>query len=250
MTFPTLSYTIWFSQRVGSTWLCDMLARLGNAGRPGEHLSFPDTAAVFEHYGTTEPAEVLARIHALGSTDNGVFGIKQGFSQPRFDRVLAAIDADAARGLEQPPIAVWEAVFPCHHHVFLTRRNKLRLAVSWWKAIKSDEWHRRHNEHPADADLADAYDANALRQLLAEAVMREAGIGEILNEAGVAPLTIFYEDMVLDPQRELSRILALLELPQVAVPHSDLEVLADDLSEAWVQRFRRELQQGWTNTGW
>lgn len=250
MTFPTLSYTIWFSQRVGSTWLCDMMNRLRTAGKPGEHLSFPHTAAIFEHYGTTEPAEVLARIHALGSTDNGIFGIKQGFSQPRFNHVLAAIDADVARGLQQPSIKVWETAFPCHRHIFLTRRNKIRLAVSWWKAIKSDEWHRRHGEHPTKADLKHAYDVNALRQLLAQAVMREAGISEMLNEAGIAPLTIVYEDMVLDPQQEVGRILSHLGLPRAIAPHSDLEVLADDLSEAWTQRFRRELQQGWTNTGW
>ena len=177
MRLPTLCYTIWFSQRAGSTWLCDLLARVGFSGKPGEHLGFSDTAAVFDHYGTAEPAEVLARIYALGSTDNGVFGIKQGYSQPRFASVLAAIDGDVANGGKQSSISIWEKAFPRHRHIFLTRRNKLRLAVSWWKAIQSGEWHHRHGERPTEVDLKDAYDANAIRQLLAEAVVREAESG-------------------------------------------------------------------------
>jgi len=227
-----------------------MLVQLGNVGKPGEHLSFPDTKAVFDHYGTIEPTEVLAKVHALGSTANGVFGIKQGYTQPRFSNLLAAVDAEVASGLKQPSISVWETLFPCHRHIFLTRRNKLRLAISWWKAIKSGEWHRRHHEQPTETDLTDAYDANAIRHLLAEAVTREAGIGEMLNDAGVVPLTVVYEDLVLDPQGEIDRILAHLSLPQMAVPNSSLEVTADDLSEVWVQRFRQELQYSWTSKGW
>lgn len=247
---PALCYTIWFSQRVGSTWLCDMLTQLGSAGKPGEYLSFPGTEAVFDHYGTTEPAEVLTKIHALGSTSNGIFGIKQGYSQPRFNSVLAAINDKIADGRRLPPISVWETAFPRHRHIFLTRRNKLRLAVSWWKAIKSGDWHRSRGEHSVKADLKDAYDATAIRHLLAETIAREAGIGEMLADAGVVPLTVTYEDMVLDPQREIDRILAHLSLPQMVVPSSNLEVTADDLSEVWVQRFRQELQHSWTNRGW
>lgn len=227
-----------------------MLSRIGNAGRPGEYLNFPDTDAVFDHYGTTEPSEVLTKIRALGSTANGVFGIKQGYSQPRFSNVLAAIDAEVASGRKQPSISVWETLFPCHRHIFLTRRNKLRLAISWWKAIKSGEWHRFHGEQPTEADLTDAYDANAIRHLLAEAVTREAGIGEMLGDARVVPLTVVYEDLVLEPQVQLDRILGHLGLPPVVMPESNLEVVSDDLSEVWVQRFRQDLQHNWTNRGW
>ena len=79
MASPAFSYTIWMTQRVGSTWLCDMLTRTGIAGNPGEYLEFQDTASVCAHYGSSDAVEVLAKIHATGSTDNGVFGIKQGF---------------------------------------------------------------------------------------------------------------------------------------------------------------------------
>jgi trehalose 2-sulfotransferase len=43
---PTQSYTIWFSQRTGSTLLNRALSSTGVAGDPGEWLTFQDPAAM------------------------------------------------------------------------------------------------------------------------------------------------------------------------------------------------------------
>lgn len=248
MTVPTLSYTLWHTQRTGSTWLADVLAGTGIAGRPGEFLNHDDAAGVFAHYGTTAPAEVLAAIRREGTTPNGVFGIKQGYSEPRFSETLRAIDASDANDREA--MSVWHDAFPNHRHVLLTRRNKIRLAVSWWKAIRSGEWHRKAGEPPTDVDLEGGYDAEAIGRLTMEAVCREAGIGERLRAAGIVPLVLTYEDMVVDLQRALDSVMNHLELPIVPAPASGLAVTADELSERWVQRFRRDAQRDWPNRGW
>lgn len=128
MKQPAQSYTIWFSQRTGSTLLGDALSSTGVAGYPNEWL----------HYQFKSPEnlkiEDLEQIWSQGTTSNGVFGIKINFEQRWID---------AFRSLYHlPPVLsraeVWSTGFPnCNKHIYMTRRNKVRLAVSWWRAIVS-----------------------------------------------------------------------------------------------------------------
>ena len=244
---PRLSYTIWFTQRTGSTWLCEALASTGVAGRPWEHLNHASPDDALKHYNARGPAELLKRILELGSTPNGVFGIKQGYSEPRFGNMLDTLADEGGTRL-----ARWERAFPNHRHIFMTRRNKLRLAVSWWRAIKSGEWHRRKGQAASAADLSDGYDLLAIDRLMQEAVVREAGIQELFSEAGIVPLNIVYEDALHDLGATVNTVLEFLALPPVNSDYSsiDLEKTSDDLTEQWVQRFRNDRQDGWDGRGW
>lgn len=134
----------------------------------------------------------------------------------------------------------------------MTRRNKLRLAVSWWRAIKSGEWHRRRGQAASTADLSGGYDLMAIDRLMQEAVVREAGIQELFSEAGIVPLEVVYEDAVQDLGTTVNRVLESLGLPPVESDYSsvDLERTSDQLTEEWVQRFRNDRQDGWTGRGW
>jgi LPS sulfotransferase NodH len=134
----------------------------------------------------------------------------------------------------------------------MTRRNKVRLAVSWWKAIKSAEWHRRVGARPKTVDLTDAYSFDAIHHLYRECSMREAGIQEFFSEGSIVPLTIVYEDFIQEYEKTLRKILEFLELDpnNVDNPAPSLAPTADSISESWVQRFREELQKDWMNRGW
>ncbi len=128
----------------------------------------------------------------------------------------------------------------------------MRLAVSWWKAIQTQEWHRKSGSHGQSKDLIDAYSFDAINHLYNESSMREAGIQEFFGEGGIVPLTVVYEDFIQEYKGTVRRILEYLELDStsaaIAPPH--YERLADDLTEVWVERFRQERQRGWTNRGW
>ena len=82
--------------------------------------------------------------------------------------------------------------------------------------------------------------------------MREAGIQAFFTEGGIQPLTVVYEDFIADYAGTLQQVLTHLGLDGqvVSMPGQKTEKLADDLSEEWVQRFRRERQAGWKNKGW
>lgn len=240
---PTLSYTIWFSQRTGSTLLGEALASTGVAGNPSEwlHFQYNDPA--------TLTRDKLEQIWKLGTTPNGVFGLKTGFKQHWVDafRTMLGLPQETLRA------KVWSAAFPnCTKHIYMTRRNKIRLAVSWWRAIVSGEWHRHHGVKPQERDIADKYNAEAIEHLLVDCAMCDAAIEDFLTESGIVPLTIVYEDFIQDYEGTVRKVLEYLEIPtyHVRVAPPALERLADDVSEEWVQRYRQERQKGWEYAKW
>ena len=249
---PSHSYTIWFSQRTGSTLLCSALKDTGVAGKPAELFNVETGTDLLAHFGAETPEEMQRKIWALGSTPNGVFGLKQGFWEPHM-RYLVDVFRTFSPGENKSRAEVWEGAFPNGKHIFMTRRNKVRLAVSWWKAIQSEEWHRQRGGVPLPRNINDAYSFEAINHLLSESVLREAGMQAFFTDADIVPLTVVYEDFVADYEGTVTRVLETLglELPAgYAFAPPKLERLADDLSERWVQRFREEKQRGWRNLGW
>jgi LPS sulfotransferase NodH len=245
---PKLSYTIWFSQRTGSTLLCKTLEATKVSGNPGEWLY-----GWLKDQHSNNPEELQMRLWKIGATKNGVFGLKHSFHEPNFSQLI-----ELFRKLPNCPqdernrARIWEHAFPNHRHIFMTRRNKVRLAVSWWKAIQTQEWHRLSGTPPKSIDLSDAYDFDAIHHLYDEGSMREAGIQEFLSEGNIVPLTIVYEDFIQEYEKTVRKVLEFLELDTISIkiPSPSLAQTADDLSEEWVQRFREERQKGWKNLGW
>ncbi len=247
---PRLSYTIWFSQRTGSTLLSKALEATRVAGRPNELLQNPD---LLEEYRPGHYAGLQERLWEIGSTTNGVFALKHSFCEPRFSQILEVFRKlpDCPKD-EQNRTAIWEHAFPMHRHIFMTRRNKVRLAVSWWKAIKTEEWHRVSGAPPKSVDLSQVYSFDAIHQLYRECSMREAGIQEFFSEGNIVPLTIVYEDFVQEYEMTVRKVLEFLglDISHVDISPPALGRTADAISEEWIQRFRAEIQEGWKNRGW
>ena len=119
------------------------------------------------------------------------------------------------------------------------------------KSFFAQQWHREHGAGIVAPNADDAYAFDAINHLFCEAAMREAGMQEFFSEAGITPLTVVYEDFVADYPGTLRRVLNFLGLDSTAdIPLQPLAPTADDVNEAWVQRFRVERQQGWQNRGW
>ncbi len=248
---PKLSYTIWFTQRTGSTLLCKVLEATGIAGKPNEWFNCkPDLLSEFRQ---TSYAELQEHLWNAGSTANGVLGINHSFYEPHFGQLIETLRRFPTCSQEEANRArVWETAFPNHRHIFMTRRNKVRLAVSWWKAIQSGEWHLISGEHPKSVVPSNAYSYDAIDHLYNECSMREAGIQEFLVEGRIVPLTVVYEDFVQQYEQTVRTILNYLELDSgaVTIVPARLAPTADSLSEEWVQRFREEHQKDWQNRGW
>jgi LPS sulfotransferase NodH len=149
------SYTIWFSQRTGSTLLGTVLEKTSIAGKPREWFNFPPD--LLSSYRKTSHAELQEYLFNLGSTSNGVLGINHSYYEPHFTQLIETLRKFPAC----PPdttsrTEVWEHIFPNHRHIFMSRRNKIRLAVSWWRAIQSGEWHVQTGGQRKPVDLSNA----------------------------------------------------------------------------------------------
>ena len=97
---PARSYTIWFSQRTASSLLCKALEGTGIAGKPGEWLYAPYAKDFLPYYGVKSHAELREKLWSLGSTANGVCGLKFSFHEPYFSRILELL-----RGIPGCPTA-------------------------------------------------------------------------------------------------------------------------------------------------
>ena len=248
---PQLSYTIWFSQRTGSTLLCKTLESTSIAGTPREWFNCPPD--LLDNFHQTNHADLQAYLWKLGTTANGVFGINHSFYEPHFSQLTETLRKFPACPPEETRrTKIWEHIFPNHRHIFMTRRNKIRLAVSWWRAIQSGEWHLSTDEQRKSVDHSNAYSYDAINHLYNECSMREAGIQEFFTEGNIVPLNIFYEDFVQEYEQTIRTLLDYLELDSqsVTIAPPALAKTADFVSEEWVQRFREERQNGWANRGW
>jgi trehalose 2-sulfotransferase len=59
---PKISYTIWFSQRNGSSLLCEGLRATGIAGKPGELLQLPKDTSLLEFYQANNYSELQDKL--------------------------------------------------------------------------------------------------------------------------------------------------------------------------------------------
>jgi len=231
--------------------LCKAIESTGIAGVPREWFNYPpDLLTTFKK---TNHAELQEYLYKLGPTSNGIFAINHSFYEPHFSQLTETLRKfPACSPDETRRTVIWEQVLPNHRHIFMTRRNKVRLAVSWWRAIQSEEWHISSSESRKEIDLADKYSFDAINHLYNECSMREAGIQEFFAEGGITPLNIFYEDFIQNYEETVRTILAYLRLDSgpVSIAPPALTKLADPISEEWAQRFREERQDGWKNRGW
>ena len=243
-TAPSISYIVWHTQRTGSTLLCTTLEATGVAGHPDE---WPDS----ELTSTTDSAQsTRERLWSEQATPNGVLGVKWSFHQSSIDGFFLKLSEGRSR--TEAVKEIWASVFPNCRHIVMTRRDKVRLAVSWWKAINGGPGHlsRDGGALPwqdaipkAPVDLEDAYNFDAIKNLILEVVQREAGLQRLLAELGVRPLSVTYEDFVSDYELTVRGVLDFLELDQsvAEIPRPLLRETSDDVNEQWVGQFLTDL---------
>lgn len=250
---PKISYTIWFSQRNGSTLLCEGLKSTGIAGKPGELLQLPDNTTLLEFYQANNYTALQQKLWQEGMSENGVLGLKANAPRKEKDPIVEQL-AQLPSNTSATPYAVWENAFPNGKHIFLTRRNKVRQAVSWWKAIVTQQWHLKKGEKrkPMSSEIQKQYNFEALKHLLVEISLRESKIQAFLEGGNIIPLTIVYEDFIREYPKTIRSVIDFLGITQkdYSIKEPFYEQLSDELSEEWVESFRQEIQQNWNNIIW
>jgi LPS sulfotransferase NodH len=249
---PHTSYFICTTPRSGSSLLCNALTSTEIAGNPDEYFGKDDQPAWNKMWKpAASNSEHLNRVFREATTANGVCGVKvfivDGYMDDYlFDFTRKASELPQYEGRAMSPPELLSDLFPNLHYIWLTRRDKVRQAVSLFKALQTKIWisfRRRENRVPQPA----AYDFNRIHRCLQYLVLQEAGWQEYFTSASMTPLTIVYEDFVNEYEETIWRVLDYLGLEHpdgLRLPLPFLVKQADDESEEWVQRYHEQANRG------
>jgi LPS sulfotransferase NodH len=219
-------YCICFSVRSGSSLLCEDLAQWG-VGEPTEYFQLPDPSIV--------PGEMANHLVALANgTDGRYFGFKITWEQVHglTSRLRQEGDRSVQRDLR--------SVFPELALVYIERRDKIRQAVSAWRAESSGTWH-----WPIGADVDSghpAYDFEQIRFHLQKAVGEDWLWKFHFEELGIRPTVVHYEDYVANRELQLGRVATAVGWDGSTRPLDEhLRVMRDEWTEDITRQFRSDL---------
>jgi len=262
----TRSYLVCATPRSGSTLLCHLLAQTRVAGCPEEYFEALAHSGVprrpYEYFDADDHPELVARLRASfpgeapphwshgrygeylaevldrGTTPNGVFGAKLmwGYAHD-FQRLLRTIPQYAGMEFED----LLPAVFPNLHYVRVVRRERLRQAVSLWRAIQTAAW-RRHSDEDQPEDREVAYDGEAIEALCGQLADHDRAWDAFFERAAVEPHVVVYEDFVDAREATVRSVLEHVgvDAPADLTIEPPLERQADERSRAWAERFVAE----------
>jgi trehalose 2-sulfotransferase len=218
---PRVSYLVCSIPRSGSNLLCELLFRSGVAGVPTE-LFHPHYMRVLKRrWGIETTEEYMRELLARKTGPNGVFGAKAHWGQyhPLF-------------GNTDP-----REVLPNLRVISMTRRDHVRQAVSWVRALQTLSWQSSHNERP---ERPLEFDPEHITRKLGRIGREEEVWRALFDRYGIEAHEIVYEDLVSDQNGTLREVLEFIGVEPPAslqVEQPRLERQADALSEQWVERY-------------
>jgi LPS sulfotransferase NodH len=246
------SYWVCATTRSGSSLLCEALRNTGLAGNPEEYFHKDDESGWFQRFGAATFAEYLPALFAQTSTPNGVFGAKKTMGGGYFAHFVANLRKLPQARAEMSVPELVHTAFPDLRYIWITRRNKVRQAVSWWKAVQTDQWAKFSGDSPPPDQVLE-FKFDAIDHLVQEAVMREASWQEYFAACDVKPYVVVYEDFVgayEETARAILDFLAITAPDGLVFGERRLQKQADSLSDEWVRRYRDLKQADWTAYQW
>jgi LPS sulfotransferase NodH len=270
---PMLSYLVCATPRSGSTLLCHALDQTGVAGRPEEYFEAlrksglprrpheyfePDLHGnIVERLAFREMPDgsaskpsplwhpdsydrYLAWALEEGTTPNGVFGAKLMWGYlGDFAELLRGIEGMAGRPL---PDLLGRA-FPGLRYIQITREDKVRQAVSLWKAVQTQAWKREPGTE-SQPKVEPVFSFQAINYLVRLLTAHDASWDAYFLGLGYEPLKVTYEELAHGTEEVVARVLANLGIPApetLVLETPRLTVQADEVSEEWVQRVHEHL---------
>jgi LPS sulfotransferase NodH len=245
---PARAYWLCVSPRSGSSLLCQVMGATGVLGKPHEYCFVDNMPAegkpwgLAARWGITDFREYWDRCLTEGTSANGWFGVKlapASYLEPFLNEVRKLPEY---AGHEADELV--KEVFGDLRFIYLTRRDKLRQAISMVKALQINLWTSEQGKtHGTEAAGELAFDFAGIDGLLKEVTLIEVGWQDFFTRWRVEPLTLVYEDYQQDFEGTVARIVDYLEIDdpyEFDKSEVSLERLADRVTEEWVARYWSE----------
>ncbi len=139
--------------------------------------------------------------------------------------------------MEAPQIMA--SLFPDIHYIWITRRDKVRQAVSWAKAGQTGVYARAKGDNPIPR-REPTFDFEFIDQLYNLVLEGEAGWQKFFESCGVRPFKVEYEELVETYEPTALRILDYMKVPYPAnliFGERRMQKQADSLNEAWAEKY-------------
>ena len=265
------SYLVCATPRSGSTLLCHLLAATGVAGRPEEYFEALRHSGLprrpHEYFNPGRHADIVERLAfrempdgplpepsplwvsddygpylasaiERGTTANGVFGAKLMWGYlPDFATLLRTIDGYA----DLPVPQMLARAFPNLRYVRVSRDDKVRQAVSLWKAVQTQAWRRERGVGGGAATAKPpTFSFTAIHHLVNQLHAHDSAWTGYFTGLGVEPYCVTYEELAADKEGTVRGVLDHLGIALAGrgiAAEPELERQADELSEEWVRRY-------------
>jgi len=283
---PQRSYLVCATPRSGSTLVCKALRETGVAGRPEEYFEAlrstgrprrpqeyfegVDDRSIFDELGEphgegnqppppqwsrTAYDRYLQWAMEQGTTPNGVFAAKLMW-QYLGDFVGLLRNVPEYRHLPLPELL--PAAFPELTFVRVVRANKIRQAVSLWKAVQTASWSDSsgsgggagQDDPPYRAFLDEnkpqlRFHYRAIEHLLGQILRAEASWDAFFEHTRIKPVLVLYENFAADYGSSTLSILERLGIdpPEDMGSEPAMKRQSDGINDDWARRFS-ELRLG------
>lgn len=233
------SYIVAATPRTGSSLLCEGLEATGIAGCPAEVFAPDFRGRWYKYWLLSQSASFSDYLDAAfrhGTTNNGMYGLK---IQWMHIAVLARKLSFVGNSDD-----VLESLFPDAAFVNIVRRDRRAQALSWFRAITTNEWWRFKGDQKTP--IEPIFDGDTVRTLEAEIMQQQSAWEQYFLKRRIEPLVIEYEELSRDYQGQVARVLAFLHLNVSAaylIPPPRLVRQSDDLTLRWRRLMEATLSQ-------
>lgn len=282
MSTPDRSYLVCATPRSGSTLVCQTLIRTGVAGRPEEYFEALRSSGVprrpeeyfhgvgdrtiFDHlaersldfnpnprsplWSRTAYDRYLDWVLEAGTTPNGVFGAKLMWG---YIEDFVSLLRNIPEYRDVPMAEILSEVFPDLTFVRVVRANKIRQAVSLWKAVQTATW---RDESSSNGDQPENIDASykgfanehrpalrfhygAIKHLLNQLLQQEAAWDAFFEHSRIKPVLVLYENFASDIETSTRNVLGKLgiEAPDDLHLETRMKSQSDGINDDWARRY-------------
>ncbi|OPX08082.1 Stf0 family sulfotransferase [Mycobacterium sp. AT1] len=256
------AYLVLASQRSGSTLLVESLRATGVAGEPQEFFQYlpttsqsPQPREWFADAGDESimrlldpldegkpdlaPPEIWRDyIRTVGRTPNGVWGGKLMWNQtPLLMQRAEGLADRSGTGLLS---AIRDVVGSDPVLVHVYRPDVVSQAVSFWRAVQTRVWRGRPD--PV-RDARAEYHAGAIAHVVTMLRDQEDAWRAWFADEDVNPIDVSYPHLWRNLTEVVGTVLEALGLDPRLAPAPVLERQADQRSDDWVERYRRDAER-------
>jgi LPS sulfotransferase NodH len=198
---------------------------------------------VAREHGVTTRQGFLDLVYRLGTTDNGVFGIKVMWNNLSW--AIGRLRAlPRFRELSDSELLV--EVFPDLHVVQIVRQDRLGQAISWARAAQDGTWVMTDSS-PAAAARPPVYDFDLIRGLERLVAEGEAGWRQLVLDLDLQPYVVTYEHLSTEDgyHATVSGVADHLgvELGDIRLPRPRSRRQADHTNDEWRQRYLEDVSR-------